>query len=150
MRRFASTMPMGINARPRKNTIGMATEVRSPMYGLSKCPGANKTNNQENPASVTSVTPSMLIQWLAKRIRIGRRSSVIGLRIQIRDQVAHLCPVEARPFDVFRFHLIGHLRPVTPQDRNHHRRTELFSPEFRRSTGRVLVACTAVPRLEKS
>ena len=80
--------------------------------------------SHENPASVTSATPAMVIQWLVSRTIIGCFGSIghfIFLRsdVQIGNQIRHLRAVEARPRDALVFIWSSMLGTMMPQRRDH-------------------------------
>src|SRR5580698_6555649 len=148
-RRRESAIPMGISTSPAKNTIGIAINTRSPMYGFPTWPRifAGSTNNHDKPARVTSVTPVMVIQWAVSSSRIGG----FGLlptrsfrRIQERDQIRHLRAFEARPGDAFGAHVLEHLRAVVPQSRNHRHPVEGTPGEIGSAIRLVVVAARAM------
>src|SRR5665213_3843153 len=84
---------------------------------------AGSAKSHEKPASVTSATPAMVIQWLVNRTITGcfwgsGISVCLVLGVQISDQVRHFRSGEARPRDALGFHLVEHLRAVMPEDGN--------------------------------
>src|SRR5258708_23216741 len=109
---------------------------------------AGRTSNQEQPATVTRATPSMLTQWLVSTTMSGQcfLSCILfsmAPGIQVCDQIGHISSVETRPSNALASHLLQHLGALMPQSRYHTPAPAIALPawELRGAVGCVATAC---------
>src|SRR5260370_34660326 len=103
---------------------------------------AGRTSSEEQPATVTRPTPSMLTQWLVSRTTNGQcfLSCILlsmARGVQICNEIGHIPSVETRPSNALALHLFQHLGTMMPESRYHHRAREraLAAGELRRTGG---------------